>query len=420
MSSNNRHIPLADSALVILDQNGLKPNAFRLKIVVYVAISQMTNKPDTTILIVDDSPENLLVLNDLLRLHYRVIAADSGETALHLAGSQPPPSLILLDVMMPGLDGYAVLAQLQQDPGTAEIPVIFVTAMADAQDEERGLEQGAADYISKPIKPAVVLARVRTQLENKQARDWMKSQNAALEAEVSRRMTENDLTQRVSIRALAHLAETRDPETGNHILRTQGYVQLLANLLRQHPRFVGILSDRYIDLLSRSAPLHDIGKVGIPDSILLKPGKLSPQEMEIMKTHATLGSIAMERAEQDIEMPLPFLALAKEIAHWHHEKWNGTGYPDGLAGEAIPLSARLMAVADVFDALISPRVYKPAMSYEKAREIITEGSGSHYDPDIVAAFLEGFDAMTAIADQYKESQTPPIARSTDSQDRNGP
>ena len=380
----------------------------------------MTIKPDSTILIVDDSPENLLVLKDLLRPHYRVIAADSGETALHLAGSQSPPDLILLDVMMPGLDGFAVLAQLQQNPGTAEIPVIFVTAMADAQDEEHGLAQGAADYISKPIKPAVALARVRTQIENKQARDWIKHQNAVLEAEVSRRMTENDLTQRVSIRALAHLAETRDSETGNHILRTQGYVQLLANLLREHPRFADTLSDRYIDLLSRSAPLHDIGKVGIPDNILLKPGKLTPQEMEIMKAHAKLGSIAIERAEQDIEMPLPFLALAKEIAHWHHEKWDGTGYPDGLAGEAIPLSARLMAVADVFDALISPRVYKPAMSYEKAHEIITDGSGGHFDPDIVAAFLEGFDAMTAIADQYKESQTPPIARSTDSQDRNGP
>ncbi len=362
----------------------------------------MTIKPDTTILIVDDSPENLLVLNDLLRPLYRVLAADSGETGLRLAGRQPPPDLILLDVMMPGIDGYAVLAQLQANPDTADIPVIFLTAMADAQDEERGLVHGAADYISKPIKPAVVQARVRTQLENAQARRWLKDQNVLLEAEVSRRMTENDLTQRVSIRALAHLAETRDPETGNHILRTQGYVQLLANLLHQHPRYAATLSDRYIDLLSRSAPLHDIGKVGIPDQILLKPGRLTPQEMEIMKTHAKLGSIAMEQAEQDIEMPLPFLALAKEIAHWHHEKWDGTGYPDGLAGDAIPLSARLMAIADVFDALISARVYKPALPFGAARDIIAAGRGQHFDPDMTDAFLANFGDFVAIAHRYGE------------------
>jgi len=295
----------------------------------------MSVKPDTALLIVDDSPENLLILNDLLRPHYRVIAADSGETGLRLAASQPPPDLILLDVMMPGVDGYAVLAQLQANPGTADIPVIFLTAMVDTQDEERGLAHGAADYISKPIKPAVVLARVRTQLENAQARRWLKNQNVLLEAEISRRMIENDLTQRVSIRALAHLAETRDPETGNHILRTQGYVQLLANVLPQHPRFAATLSDRYIDLLSRSAPLHDIGKVGIPDHILLEPGKLTPQEMEVMKTHAILGSIAIEQAEQDIEMHLLFLALAKEIAHWHHEKWTAQAIP--TAWWAMPL-----------------------------------------------------------------------------------
>jgi putative two-component system response regulator len=360
----------------------------------------MSVKPDTTLLIVDDSPENLLILNDLLRPHYRVIAADTGETGLRLATSQLPPDLILLDVMMPGMDGYAVLAQLQANPGTADIPVIFLTAMADAQDEERGLALGAADYISKPIKPDVVLARVRTQLENAQARRWLKDQNALLEAEISRRMTENDLTQRVSIRALAHLAETRDPETGNHILRTQGYVQFLANLLRQHPRFAAILSDRYIDLLSRSAPLHDIGKVGIPDHILLKPGKLTPQEMEVMKTHAILGSIAIEQAEQDIEVHLPFLALAKEIAHWHHEKWDGTGYPDGLVGDAIALSARLMAVADVFDALISARIYKPALPYDTARDIIAAGRGHHFDPDITDVFLANFGDFVAIAQRY--------------------
>jgi len=355
-----------------------------------------------TLLIVDDEPANLSLLTHLLRPFYHVRAANSGENALRVATSEPRPDLILLDVMMPEMDGYTVLERLRKNPATVDIPVIFVTALTDLDDEERGLAKGAADYIGKPIKPALLLARVRTQLEAKQARDWMKDKNAALEAEVSRRMVENDLTQLVSIRALAHLAEVRDPETGNHILRTQNYVRALALRLSLHPRFSAALDARTVDLLTKSAPLHDIGKVGIPDSILQKPGPLTAEEWTIMKTHSRLGSEAIERAEADVEQPIEFLALAKEIAHWHHEKWDGSGYPDGLKGEAIPISARLMAVADVFDALISPRVYKPAMSYEKAREIITDSRGSHFDPDIVAAFLEDFGAMTAIADEYSD------------------
>ncbi len=352
------------------------------------------------ILIVDDSAENLHVLSELLRPQYRVLAANSGEGCLRVANGREKPDLILLDVMMPGMDGYQVLARLLENPATRDIPVVFLTAMADAGDEERGLKLGAVDYITKPITPAVVLARAHTQLEAKMARDWLKDQNATLEAEVAHRMAENNLTQRASIRALAHLAETRDPETGNHILRTQGYVQRLANGLRQHPRFAATLSERYIDLLSRSAPLHDIGKVGIPDHILLKPGKLTPDEWTIMQTHAKLGSDAIEQAESDIEMPLPFLSLAKEIARWHHEKWDGSGYPDQLVGDAIPVSARLMAVADVFDALISVRVYKPALPYSEARRIIVEGRGKHFDPDVIDAFLAGFDDFVAIANRH--------------------
>lgn len=360
----------------------------------------------STILVVDDEPGNLLLLTQLLRPVYHVRAANSGENALGAAASEPRPDLILLDVMMPGMDGYEVLARLRCNPATVDIPVIFVTALADVDDEDYGLALGAADYMSKPIKPALVLARVRTQLEAKHTRDWLNDKNAILEAEVSRRMVENDLTQLVSIRALAHLAELRDPETGNHILRTQNYVRALALRLRQHRRFSAFLDSRTIDLLTKSAPLHDIGKVGIPDSILQKPGPLTPEEWVIMKTHSRLGSEAIKQAEADVDQRIDFLALAKEIAHWHHEKWDGSGYPDGLNGDAIPISARLMAVADVFDALISRRAYKPAMSYEKAREIIAEGSGIHFDPDIVAAFLEGFDAMTAIADQYNDWDNP--------------
>ncbi len=355
-----------------------------------------------TLLIVDDSPENLTVLNELLHSQYRVLAATSGEAALRVAGGQPRPDLILLDVMMPGMDGYEVLARLRQDAATRDIPVVFLTALSGAQDEENGLHLGAADYITKPIKPALVLARVETQLVAKRARDWLKDQNAILEAEVARRMIENDLTQRVSIRALAHLAETRDPETGNHILRTQSYVQRLANGLRRNRRFEAILTDRYIDLLSRSAPLHDVGKVGIPDLILLKPGPLTPDEWVVMQTHAKLGSDAIEQAERDIEMSLEFLVLAKEIAHWHHEKWNGRGYPDGLAGEDIPISARLMALADVFDALVTPRVYKSAMPFTEARDIIAGERGGHFDPDVTDAFLAGFDDFVAIAERYRD------------------
>jgi len=305
-----------------------------------------------------------------------------------------------------------VLAQLLQNPATCGIPVIFLTALTTADDEEHGLLLGAADFITKPIRPAVVNARVRTQLLAKQARDGMRDQNAALEVEVARRMRENDLTQKVSIRALAHLAETRDPETGNHILRTQAYVRRLASALQRNPAHSASLSARTIDLLARSAPMHDIGKVGIPDHILFKPGKLDAAEWAIMQTHSKLGSDAIEQAERDIDMPLPFLALAKEIAHWHHEKWDGSGYPDSLAGAAIPLSARLMAVADVFDALITPRTYKAAMSYAQARDIIAQASGTHFDPDVVDAFLDGFEDFVAIAQQYLEPVALPSPRVT--------
>ena len=363
----------------------------------------MPAESNPTLLIVDDAPENLEVLGGLLRPRYRVLAATTGEACLRVAAGTPKPDLILLDVMMPGMDGYAVLARLRENPATRNIPVVFLTALASAQDIEHGLQLGAADYITKPIQPAVVTARIRTQLEAKQARDWLADQNAALEAEVARRMAENDLTQRVSIRALAHLAELRDPETGNHILRTQGYVLQLASRLQQHPRFSAFLTERNIELLARSAPLHDIGKVGIPDSILLKPGKLTAEEWEIMKTHARLGSEAIEQAERDIHVPLAFLTSAKEIAHWHHEQWDGSGYPDGLAGDTIPVSARLMALADVFDALISKRVYKPQLTFEQAREIIAAGRGKHFDPDMTDAFLAGFPDFAGIAERHREA-----------------
>lgn len=370
----------------------------------------MALRSEPTILLVDDNSDNLDVLAGLLQPFYKIFAANTGAGALRVAARTPIPDLILLDIMMPGLDGFDVLARLREDPVTRKIPVVFITALSDSVNELRGLALGAADYITKPFQPQLVLSRVRGQIEAKQARDWMKNQNALLKAEVDRRMIENDLTQQVSIRALPHLAETRDPETGNHILRTQGYVRQLATRLKGHPRFAAVLSHHYIDLLARSAPLHDIGKVGIPDHILLKPGKLTADEWEVMKTHARQGSDAIENAEQDIAQPLAFLLLAKEIARWHHEKWDGSGYPDGLAGDAIPLSARLMAIADVFDALISRRVYKPAMDYHEVRKIIADGRGQHFDPDITDEFLAGFSDFTAIAESHRDGAVVPIAQ----------
>lgn len=355
------------------------------------------------ILVVDDTPDNLAVIGDLLRPDYQVRVANSGARALRLADIDPLPDLILLDVMMPGMDGHTVLERLQTNPRSRNIPVIFVTALDREQDQLDGFRLGAVDYITKPIMPPVLKARVRTHVELKLARDKLADHNAWLEAEVDRRMTENDRIQLVSVRALAHLAEIRDPETGNHILRTQGYIRDLATRLRDHPRFRSVINDRYIELLTRSAPLHDIGKVGIPDAILLKPGPLDPGEWAVMQTHAALGAMAIELAENDIEEEVEFLALAKEIAHWHHERWDGSGYPDGLRGEAIPLSARLMSVADVFDALISARVYKPAMPLEEARRIIVQGRDTQFDPDVVDAFTAGFSDFAAIARQYRES-----------------
>lgn len=358
-----------------------------------------------TLLIVDDDVTNLAILNKLLKPTYEVRAAKSGPAALRAASNDPRPDLILLDIMMPGMSGYEVLQNLRAQPSLAEIPVIFLTALGASRDEQLGLQMGAADYITKPIQPDVLLARIKTQLLAKQAKDWLRDSNAALDAEVSRRAAQNELVELVTIRALAHLAEIRDPETGNHILRTQAYVGTLARHLAAHPRFSDALTPAAVELLTKSAPLHDIGKVGIPDSILLKPGPLTAKEWEVMKTHAKLGSDAIELAEADVDSPVPFLQCAKEIAHWHHEKWDGTGYPDGLSGDRIPVAARLMALADVFDALTNARVYKPAFTLELARQQITEGRGKHFDPDVVDAFEAEFDQFVAISQRYADATT---------------
>ncbi|MDX9993879.1 MAG: two-component system response regulator [Rhodocyclaceae bacterium] len=361
-------------------------------------------KDKPIVLVVDDVPENLMVLGELLHDDYRIRVANSGLRALEVAASEPRPDIILLDVMMPDLDGYGVLERLRTMPETSGIPVIFVTAADSEADEERGLALGAVDFIHKPVKPAIVRARVRTHLDLKAARDSLQTRNLNLETEVVRRIRENQMIQDVSMRALASLAETRDNETGNHIRRTQHYVELLAQELIDHARFAGLQADGIIDIIVKAAPLHDIGKVGIPDHILLKPGPLEPEEWRIMQTHTRLGADAIEAAliDEDDQAPLAFLHVAMDIAYSHHEKWDGSGYPDRLRGDAIPLPARLMAVADVFDALISRRVYKPPMPFEQAAAIIREGRGAHFDPDIVDAFVRRFDDFVAIARRYTD------------------
>jgi putative two-component system response regulator len=357
------------------------------------------------LLVVDDVPANLTVLHELLAPQHRVRVAKSGPRALQLARTHPVPDLILLDVMMPGMDGFEVLARLREDPLTSAIPVIFVTAREDAHDEERGLDLGAADYITKPYNPIVVLARVRTQLELQRARRVLADQNSALEHEVARRMTENERIQDITIHALARLAEKRDGDTGNHLRRTQEYVRLLAKQLQATGGESHRLTDADIDALAKSAPLHDIGKVAIPDHILLKPGRLTPEEWDVMRTHAREGRHALEQAELDLGAPVPFLRFAKEIAERHHEHWDGTGYPDGLAGERIPLSARLMALADVFDALSCARVYKSAMPTAVARNVIVSKRGLQFDPAVVDAFVACFDAFDDIARRLRDEST---------------
>ena len=368
----------------------------------------MNNTPDfaerQTLLIVDDTPDNITLLSSLLKNRYRIKVATYGERALKIAAMEPPPDLILLDIMMPGMDGYEVCQRLKADPLTADIPVIFLTARAQVEDEEKGLKLGAVDYITKPISPPVVLARVETHLTLKNARQFLKDRNTYLEEEVRRRTREVVAIQDVTILAMASLAETRDNETGNHIRRTQHYIRALAKKLQTHPLFVQFLTDETIDWLFKSAPLHDIGKVGIPDRILLKPARFTPEEFEVMKMHTTLGRDAILVAEKHLDLPHSFLHIAREIAFSHQEKWDGSGYPEGLSGDDIPISARLMAVADVYDALISKRVFKAGMPHEQAVAMIREGRGTHFDPDVVDACLEIAEEFRAIAGRFVDSR----------------
>jgi putative two-component system response regulator len=364
-------------------------------------VLDFTRKP--VVLVIDDTPDNLTLMSELLSGLYEIKVANSGLRGLRIAASAPPPDLILLDVMMPEMDGYAVCQYLKADSRTRDIPVIFLTALDAEQDEQHGLDLGAVDYIAKPISPPIVLSRIKNHLALKAHADFLRDKAEFLEREVSKRTAEVVAIQDVTIMVMASLAETRDSDTGNHIRRTQHYVATLARHLQDHPRFSHYLSEANIVTLFKSAPLHDIGKVGIPDRILLKPGRLTPEEFEIMKTHTTLGYEAILHAEQALNINADFLTCAKEIALSHQEKWDGSGYPQALAGDAIPIPARLMAVADVYDALISRRVYKEPMTHEEAVKIIVAGRAQHFDPDIVDAFVDVQETFREIAARYADS-----------------
>jgi len=358
--------------------------------------------PQATILVVDDTPANLTLLAQVLKADYRVQLAVSGAKALEICRRQPP-DLVVLDVMMPEMDGYEVCRRLKADPATRRVPVVFLTALTRPEDESSGFEAGGADFIHKPFNPTTVLARVRTHLQLKLAEDHLLHHNAQLSGELEARRREVERLRDTTLFVMVGLAEFRDADTGNHIQRTQEYVRTLAQWIAAQPGGPEDLTGHAIDELAKAAPLHDIGKVAIPDGILLKPGKLSPDEWRVMKTHAEHGADLLQRAIDKLGDDAGLmLTFGKQIARHHHEKWDGSGYPDGLAGEAIPLAARLMAVADVYDALISERPYKQPMTHDEALAFIRDGSGTHFDPRIVEALDACVDEVRRIASQWAD------------------
>ena len=363
-------------------------------------MEQTTVKP--TILVVDDTPDNITLLCSLLGEQYKNKVATNGEKALKIAAGDPQPDLILLDIMMPDMDGYEVCRRLKADPTTRHIPIIFLTAKTQEGDETKGFELGAVDYITKPIVPPILMARVHTHLALQDARKFLEHQNVILEDQVEQRTRQLAALQDAIVIAMASLAETRDNDTGHHIRRTQHYIRELALYLRELPQFVGQLDEKFISILYKSAPLHDIGKVGVPDRILLKPGRLTPEEFEEMKRHTIYGRDAIIAAEKSLGVQENFLTTAREIAYCHHEKWDGSGYPQGLAGSTIPLCARLMALADVYDALTTKRIYKDAIPHQEAVEIIRSGRGTHFDPDVTDAFLSVNERFAAISVEFGE------------------
>jgi len=342
-----------------------------------------TKKP--IVLIVEDSESSIDILVASLKGSYDLMVAIDGMEAL-AAVERELPDLILLDVIMPGMSGYEVCNKLKGNEKTQDIPIIFLTSVSDVLNKAQAFELGAADYLTKPFEVLELKARVKNHLELRHTKMLLADQNRRLEEMVLDRTEHLFKTQSAMIFALAFLTETRDSGTGEHIKSTQVLMEILTLELRTLGHFKELLTDEYIHMLYSSAPLHDIGKVGVADEILLKPGKLTREEFEEMKRHTVYGYNTLDRAEKEIG-DSSFLTLAKEITYTHHERWDGTGYPRGLKGEEIPVSGRLMALVDVYDALVSHRPYKEAYTHEVAKNIIMESSGTHFDPRVVEAFI---------------------------------
>lgn len=348
-----------------------------------------------SVLIVDDVIANLELLSGVLRergINPRPVP--NGRLALRSARVNPP-DLILLDIDMPEMNGYEVCGHLKADTALKDIPVIFITAFSEVSDKVKAFSMGAVDYVTKPFQLDEVHARVETHLRLRKLQNRLEWQNLHLAGLVREQVAEISIAQLATIVALAKLTEYRDDDTGYHIERTQAFCRILAARLRTDHRHAGGIDEAFVENIAVAAPLHDIGKVGISDNILLKPGKLTPEEFEIMKTHTLIGANTLQAAQSKYEGN-GFLNMGILIARSHHEKWDGTGYPYGLAGEAIPLPARVMALADVYDALRSRRRYKPPYSHRKSVEIILEGAGRHFDPEVVNAFRAAEGEFAAI------------------------
>lgn len=359
-----------------------------------------------SILIVDDNENIRGLLKNVLRFEgYETASATNGKEALEMLTTDWKPDLILMDIEMPVMDGYQTCKEIRDNKEYSSIPIIVLTAVYNKNVIKKVLTIGANDYIAKPFEPEELLARITAHIKINglmEERDRLYNQareyNIRLEQEVKERTWEIEDTQDATIIGFAKLAEYRDPETGLHLERIREYCKLVAEELMTNEKYKDLINKKYIDSIYKSSPLHDIGKVGIPDSILLKPGKLTPEEFEIMKQHSMIGGDAISEAEKRLRNKrLSFLAMGKVIAYYHHEKFDGTGYPQGLKGDKIPLSARIMALADVYDALISKRVYKEAWSYEATGEVIIKDSGRHFDPDVVDAFLKLKDEFLKIS-----------------------
>jgi putative two-component system response regulator len=367
------------------------------------------------VLVVDDDRTVRNVIAGLLRRFYDVVAAASGEEALTLVAQQPP-AVVLLDIMMPGIDGYETCRRLKTEFAGENIQVIMVSAASSAEEHARAFQVGADAYLVKPVDPYVLWSEIRLQLRFREAIGRATSIEAEMQfrcGDIERLIEDHNrhtsAMQDFAVFALAKLAESRDDDTGEHMIRVRSYSQILAEQLRRDSPYASQISAQFLDDLHRTSPLHDIGKVAVSDTILLKPGRLTPQELGIMKTHTVLGAKTLEQVVSTSECG-GFLAQAIAVAKSHHERFDGTGYPEGLRGEGIPLAARIVALADVFDALTSTRPYKPAYSPDHARRIICEEAGTHFDPVIVTAFKATFDEFLAVHGGNREAlaATSPI------------